>query len=62
MANREKRLVKGIDSLEKQIVFHKEKLKEAETANMEELVRYYKKEIANLKKRKENRENILKKE
>ena len=62
MANREKRLVKGLDSLEKQIAFHKEKLKEAETANMEELVRYYQKEIANLKKRKENRENILKKE
>lgn len=57
MPNRKKRLVKGIDSLKEQIEIHKEKLKKAEEEGMEELVRYYQKEMESkekdIKKKKE---------
>jgi len=45
MVNRKKRLQKGIESLEKQIKLHEEKLKKAEEKDNIELAEYYKKEI-----------------
>ena len=59
MAKREKRLKKGIDSLEKQKQLHLEKRKLAEKLGQEELVRYYDKEIESLEKRKKDREEKL---
>jgi hypothetical protein len=56
---REKRIKKGIHSLEKQIKLHEEKKKLAEELNQEELIKYYDKEIESLKNRKENREDKL---
>ena len=41
MANRKKRLQKGIESLEKQIKLHEEKLKKAEKEDNIELAEYY---------------------
>jgi hypothetical protein len=41
MANRKKRLQKGIESLEKQIKLHQEKLKKAEEEDNIELAGYY---------------------
>ena len=54
--SREKRLQKSIESLEKQIEIHEEKKKIAGEQKNEELVKYYKKEIASLGIRKKNRE------
>ena len=45
MVNRKKRLQKGIESLEKQIKLHEEKLKKVEEEDNIELAQYYKKEI-----------------
>ena len=45
MTKREKRLEKGIESLEEQKKIHEEKRKRAEEIGEEELVRYYSKEI-----------------
>ena len=59
MAKREKRLKKGIDSLERQIVIHEEKKEVAESLGQEELVGYYDKEIRELIKRKKEREAKL---
>ena len=59
MTKREKRLEKGIISLERQITLHEEKKKQAEELGQEELVGYYRKEIDALKKRKENRQGKL---
>lgn len=50
MVKREKRLEKGIESLEKQREIHQEKRKNAEEAGEEELVRYYDKEIDKFEK------------
>jgi len=50
MVKREKRLEKGIDSLEKQKEIHEEKRKNAKEAGEEELVRYYDKEIDKFEK------------
>ena len=61
MANRKKRLQKGIESLEKQIKLHEEKLKKAEEDDNIELAGYYKKEIDAKKKDKEEKQRILKK-
>lgn len=61
MAKREKRLKKGISSLEKQIKLHEVKRKRAEKLGQEELLKYYAKEIKSLESRKEDRENKLKK-
>ena len=58
---REKRIKKGIDSLEEQKKIHLEKKKLAEEIGNENLVRYYEKEIESLQKRKNNREDKLKK-
>jgi hypothetical protein len=57
MAKREKRLEKGIESLEKQKEIHQEKRKSAEEAGDEELVRYYDKELDKFEK-----EQVKKKE
>ena len=59
MANRKKRLQKGIESLEKQIGIHEEKLRRAEKGENIELAGYYKKEIAAKKKDKEEKQRIL---
>lgn len=59
MAKREKRLKKGIDSLQEQIEIHKVKKQIAEELGQEELARYYGKEIESLKKRREEREGKL---
>ena len=57
--NRRKRLERGIESIEKQIKVHEEKLREAEEAGQEELVTYYLKDISRLEKQKEQKENKL---
>ena len=59
MVNRKKRLQKGIDSLEKQIKLHKEKLRKAEQQDNIELADYYRKEIAAKKKDKEEKQRLL---
>ena len=61
MANRKKRLQKGIESLEVQINLHEEKLIKAEEEDNIELSEYYKKEIAAKKKDKEEKQRILNK-
>ena len=50
MVKREKRLERGIESLEEQKKIHEEKKKLAEELGNEELVRYYDKEIKNFEK------------
>ena len=59
MANRKKRLQKGIESLEKQIRLHEEKLKKAEEEDNIGLAEYYKKEIDAKKRDKEEKQRIL---
>ncbi len=61
MANRKKRLQKGIDSIGKQIKLHEEKLKRAEKEDYIELAGYYKKEITAKKRDKEEKQRLLKK-
>ena len=61
MAKRAKRLEKGIESLEEQIAFHEEKKRKALELGQEELVNYYEKEICALKRRKDDREDKVKK-
>ena len=53
MTKREKRLLKGIDSIEKQIEIHKEKLRKAKEDKDEYLERYYEKEIESLENTKD---------
>ena len=60
--NRKKRLEKGIESISEEIKIHEEKLKEAEGADKEELVEYYHKDIARLKKQKEQKEEKFNKQ
>ncbi len=59
MVNRKKRLQKGIESLEKQIKLHKEKMDKAEEEDNVELASYYKKEIEAKKRDKEEKQRIL---
>jgi flagellar capping protein FliD len=59
MTNRKKRLKKGIESLDKQIKLHEEKLIKAKVDGMAELENYYQKEIKSLKQRKKSREKFL---
>ncbi|MBI2208005.1 hypothetical protein HYU50_00765 [Candidatus Woesearchaeota archaeon] len=61
MANRKKRLQKGIESLEKQIKIHEEKLRKAKKEDSIELAEYYQKEIAAKKRDKEEKQRILNK-
>lgn len=59
MANRKKRLQKGIESLEKQIKIHEEKLRKAKKEGSIELAEYYQKEIAAKKRDKEEKQRML---
>ena len=61
MANRKKRLRKGIVSLKKQIELHEQKLKQAEKEGKLELAGYYEKEIKNMRKYMGKKEKSLKK-
>ena len=60
MVKGEKRLKKGILSLEEQIKLHEAKRKTAEKLGQEELLGYYVKEIKSLEERKKERESKLK--
>ena len=61
MTNMDKRLRKGIESLDKQIKLHEEKMMlELEKGNIER-VEYYKKEIESKKEAKRRKEKILEK-
>jgi len=62
MANRKKRLKKGILSIQEQIDLHKEKKILAEDSGNDELVRYYTKEIEAKKRAKEEKEAMLEKQ
>tara|TARA_Y100000034_G_C6831745_1_gene375478 strand:- start:1019 stop:1207 length:189 start_codon:yes stop_codon:yes gene_type:complete len=62
MANRKRRLKKGIESLQKQIILHEEKKKQAEKEGKLELVDYYEKEIELKRKDKEKKEKLLEKQ
>jgi len=59
MVKREKRLQRGIESLEEQKRIHEEKRKKARELGEEELVRYYDKEIKKFEKEKEKKQDIL---
>ncbi len=59
MANRKKRLERGIASLDKQIKLHEEKLRKSEKDDNIELAGYYKKEIEAKKKDKEEKQRML---
>ena len=61
MPSRKKRLKKGIESLQKQISLHEEKLKQAEKEGKLELAEYYEKEIEAKRRDKEKKEKLLKK-
>ena len=61
MTNRKKRLMKGIEALEKQIQLHEEKLSKAEEEDNIELAGYYRKEIEAKKRDKEEKERLLSK-
>ena len=59
MAKREKRLEKGIHSLDEQRKIHLKKRKAAEELGNEELVRYYDKEINKFEREKLKKEDKL---
>lgn len=59
MVKREKRLEKGIVSLDEQRKIHLAKRKAAEELGNEELVRYYDKEINKFEKEKHKKEDKL---
>ena len=61
MSNRKKRLKKGLDSIEEQILLHKQKQDEAENKDEIEMVEYYKKEIEGLEKTKDKKKTMLEK-
>lgn len=50
MVKRKKRLKKGIESLQEQILLHEQKQRDAESQGKIELVEYYKKEISSKEK------------
>lgn len=58
---REKRLQKGIESIEEQIKLHEEKRKKAEEEGKIELAGYYSREIESLKETKQEKEKQLEK-
>ncbi len=59
MVNRKKRLQRGIDSLDKQIKLHEDKLKKAEEDDNIELSGYYRKEIEAKKRDKIKKQRLL---
>ena len=56
---RSKRLIKGIESLERQKEIHLEKLKKAESEGDEYLIRYYEKELEGIKSEKKKKKDLL---
>jgi hypothetical protein len=61
MANRKKTLEKGVESLEREIKLHEEKLEQARKDGKIDLEKYYQKEIEGLRKTKERKEMMLEK-
>ncbi len=61
MPKRKKRLLKGIESLKKQIEIHRKKLETAKESGDIGLAEYYEKEIEALAAAVEKRRNILEK-
>ncbi len=61
MPNRKKRLKKGIESIDKQIILHEEKKKKAKEEGNIELEEYYGKEIGNLEETREKKKELLRK-
>ena len=59
--NRKRRLKKGIESIEKQLVLHKNKKEEAENEKKLELVKYYERELEAKRRDKAHKEKLLKK-
>ena len=59
---RKKRLRRGIESLEKQLKIHEEKMKLAEEEGNLELFDYYIKEIESKKRDKERKRDLLEKQ
>ena len=55
MPSRDKRLKKGIESLQKQISLHEKKLNKTQEEGKLELIGYYKKEIESKKRDKEKK-------
>ena len=62
MTKRKKRLIKGIDSLQKQIELHLDKKKKAEDDENFELIEYYNKEIKAKEEDKKRKQEILDKQ
>ena len=62
MTNRKKRLQKGVDSLQEQIVIHEEKKEIAKEQGNIELVDYYEKEIRSKEETKKKKQEILDKQ
>lgn len=58
MSNK-KRTKKGIESLDKQIKIHLEKIKIAEEQNNEGLVQYHEREIENFRRQKEKKKKHI---
>lgn len=59
---RKKKLEKGIESLKEQIKIHEEKKRQAEEADMPELVGYYEKEILSKEKEMKKKKELLDKQ
>jgi len=59
MTKREKRLKKGIESIDKQIEIHEEKKSVAKKEGNLERVKYYEKEIGRFEQEKEKKESYL---
>ena len=60
MVKREKRLEKGVLSLQKQKIIHEIKKEQSKKLGQEELVRYYTKEIESFGNRIKNRKSKIK--
>ena len=59
---RKKKLEKGIKSIEQQIEIHKQKKKQAEEENRQELADYYGREILSLESQKKKKKEQLEKQ
>jgi len=59
---RKKRLKKGIESLKEQIKLHKEKERQAEEADILELIEYYRKEIISKEEAMKKKKKLLDKQ
>ncbi len=62
MTNKKKRLEKGVNSLQEQIDFHKEKKETAQEQGNIELVDYYEKEIRAKEETRKRKQEILDKQ